>query len=266
LYVPHNMPHVPLHVSGKFKGKSKQGLYGDVIEEIDWSVGQILAALKKYGLKRNTLVIFISDNGPWLSYGNHAGSAGPLREGKGTCWEGGVRVPCIMRWPGKIPARSVCREPAMTIDIFPTIARLIDAQLPAHKIDGKDIWPVLSGERNAKSPQQAYFFYYNVGELQAVRSGRWKLILPHTYRTLAGRPGGTGGKPTKYEQVKIDVALYDLEKDIGETTNVAGQHPEVVKRLEVLVEQCRDDLGDALTKRTGKNVREPGSIAATAGP
>jgi arylsulfatase len=261
LYVPHNMPHVPLHVSEKFYGKSQQGMYGDVIEEIDWSVGQILAALKKHKLERDTLVMFITDNGPWLSYGDHAGSAGPLREGKGTCWEGGVRVPCIMRWPGKIPARSVCREPAMTIDILPTIAKLIDAKLPTHKIDGKDIWPLMSGDRKAKRPHEALFFYYNTNELQALRSGRWKLILPHTYRTLAGKPGGTGGKPSKYEQVKIGMTLYDLEKDIGETTDVADQHPEVVARLSALVEQCRDDLGDALTKRQGKGVREPGRVA-----
>ena len=261
LYVPHNMPHVPLHVSGKFYGKSKQGMYGDVIEEIDWSVGQILDELKRHNLERDTLVMFITDNGPWLSYGDHAGSAGPLREGKGTCWEGGVRVPCIMRWPGKIPARSICREPAMTIDILPTIAGLIDAQLPTYKIDGKDIWPLMSGDLKATSPHEALFFYYNTNELQAVRNGRWKLILPHTYRTLAGRPGGTGGKPTKYEQVKIDTALYDLEKDVGETTNVADQHPDVITRLTVLVEQCRDDLGDALTKRQGNGVREPGRVA-----
>src|SRR5205807_2089366 len=127
LYVPHSMPHVPLHVSDKFKGKSQQGLYGDVIMEIDWSVGQILAALKKHGLDEQTLVIFTSDNGPWLSYGDHAGSAGPLREGKGTTWDGGQREPCLMRWPGKIPAGAVCREPAMTIDLLPTLAKLAGA-------------------------------------------------------------------------------------------------------------------------------------------
>src|SRR5205085_5394815 len=137
LYVPHSMPHVPLHVSEKFKGKSKQGLYGDVIMEIDWSDGQILAALKEHGLDENTLVLFSSDNGPWLSYGNHAGSAGKLREGKGTTWEGGVRVPFIAHWPGKIPAGRTCTEPAMTIDLVPTIAKLTGAKLPDHKIDGK---------------------------------------------------------------------------------------------------------------------------------
>ena len=158
LYVPHNIPHVPLHVSDKFKGKSAQGLFGDVIEEIDWSVGQILDALKKHRLEKNTLVIFSSDNGPWLAYGNHAGSALPLREGKGTCWDGGVRVPFIARWPGKIPKASVCQEPAMTIDILPTVAKLVGADLPKHKIDGLDIWPLLSGKPKAKNPHDAYFF------------------------------------------------------------------------------------------------------------
>src|SRR5207302_359932 len=139
LYVAHNMPHVPLHVSDKFKGKSRQGLYGDVIMEIDWSVGQILAALKRQGLDEQTLVLFTSDNGPWLSYGNHAGSAGPLREGKGTTWEGGMREPCIVRWPGQIPAGRVCPDPWMTIDVLPTIVRLSGAELPPLPIDGKDV-------------------------------------------------------------------------------------------------------------------------------
>ena len=165
LYVAHNMPHVPLHVSDKFKGKSRQGLYGDVIEEIDWSVGQIVSALSKNGLDERTLVIFTSDNGPWLSYGNHAGSAGPLREGKGTCWQGGVCEPFIARWTGKIPPGHVCNEPAMTIDLLPTIAGLVGAELPQRKIDGLDIWPLLAGEPAAKCPHDAYYFYYANNEL-----------------------------------------------------------------------------------------------------
>src|SRR5262249_909147 len=177
LYVPHAMPHVPLHVSNKFKGKSKQGLYGDVIMEIDWSVGEILAALKKHDLDSNTLVIYTSDNGPWLAFGNHAGSAGPLREGKMTTWEGGVRMPCIMRWPGKIPGGSVCREPVMSIDILPTMGKLAGAELPKLPIDGLDIWPLISGKPGARSPHEALYFYW-FNHLQAVRSGRWKLHLP----------------------------------------------------------------------------------------
>ena len=263
LYVAHNMPHVPLHVSDKFKGRTQRGLFGDVIEEIDWSVGQILAALRRNGLDENTWVIFTSDNGPWLSYGNHAGSAYPLREGKGTNWEGGTRTPCIMRWPGKIPAGQECRDMLMTIDLFPTIAKLIGAQPPAHAIDGLDVWPLISGAPGAKNPHDAYWFYYEVNQLQAVTTGdgRWKLQLPHTYTTLGGRPGGHGGTPAKYEPRKlIKAELYDLVADISETTDVAAQHPDLVQRLEAVAEQARNELGDALTKRVGKGQREPGRV------
>jgi len=258
------MPHVPLFVSDKFKGKTKRGLYGDVLEEIDWSVGQVMAALRKNHLDRDTFFIFASDNGPWLSYGNHAGSAGPLREGKGTVWDGGVREPCIMRWPGKIPAHTVTDEPAMTIDIFPTIARLIGADLPPHKIDGKDIWPLIAGEPGAKSPQEAYYFYYNVNDLLAIRQGPWKLYVPQEYRSLNGRPGGTNGIPGKYEMLKTDLALYDMHKDISEKTNVAGAHPDVVKYLQKLLGGIRADLGDDLSMAKGSGRRPPGRVASAA--
>jgi arylsulfatase A-like enzyme len=254
------MPHVPLFVSDKFRGKTKQGLYGDVIGEIDWSVGQILGALKRNGLDEKTLVLYASDNGPWLSYGDHAGRADPLREGKGTTWEGGVRVPGIMRWPGKIPAGSVCKEPVMTIDILPTMAGLIGARLPEHKIDGLDVWPLVAGKSGAKSPHESFALYYRRNELQAVMSGKWKLYFPHSYRTLDGRPGGTGGKPVSYSQKKTGLALYNLEQDVSETRNLADQHPDIVKRLQAYGEQYRADLGDALTKRKGAGVREPGRI------
>ncbi len=260
LYVPHSMPHVPLFVSDKFSGKTSRGTYGDVIAEIDWSVGQILDALDRHNLAERTLVIFTSDNGPWLSYGNHSGSAGALREGKGTTFEGGVRVPCIMRWPGQIPADSSCDEPAMTIDVLPTVAKLLGVPLkPGVLIDGRDIGPLLRGEAAARSPHEALFFYWD-RELQAVRSGRWKLHLPHAYRTLVGSVAGADGKPGPYKQGKIELSLYDLEADIGEEQNVADKHPEVVERLLKLVEQARDDLGDSLTNREGKNRREPGKL------
>jgi arylsulfatase A len=261
LCVTPNMPHVPLYVSGKFKGKSEGGLYGDVIMEIDWAVGEILAALRKNGLDENTLVIFTSDNGPWLSYGNHSGSAGPLREGKGTTFDGGHREPFIARWPGKIPAGTVCDEPAMTIDLFPTIARLTGAKLPAHKIDGLDIWPLLAGESGAKNPHDAYFFYYNQNELQAVRSGEWKLFFAHKSRSMEGQAPGKDGIPGKYRMLPIDPALYNMKDDIGESNNLASTNPEIVKRLTALAEQARADLGDRLTGRAGSGRREPGRAA-----
>src|SRR5206468_2361044 len=170
LHPAHNMPHVPLHVSDKFRGKTKRGLYGDVIEEIDWSVGEVMKTLKENGLEENTLIIFTSDNGPWLSYGDHAGSAYPLREGKGTCWEGGTREPCIMRWPGKIPSGTENSNMLMTLDLFPTIAHIVGAPLPEHPIDGLDIWPLIAGEKGAKNPHSSYWFYYEVNQLQAVVS------------------------------------------------------------------------------------------------
>ncbi len=264
LYVPHAMPHVPLFVSEKFKGRSKAGLFGDVIMELDWSVGQILAALKQQGLDQRTLVIFTSDNGPWLLYGNHAGSARPFREGKGTMFEGGVRVPCIARWPGKIPAGTTCPELTATIDILPTLARLAGAELPNDRtIDGRDIWPLLAGEPGARTPHEAYYYYWG-GELQAVRSGTWKLHFPHSYPQP--QPPGGNGKPGKYAQLRIDRALYDLATDIAETTDVAAQHPDVVARLEALAEQARADLGDTATKRGGRGVREPGRLAESPRP
>ncbi|MBS0266049.1 MAG: sulfatase [Planctomycetes bacterium] len=262
LYLAHNMPHVPLFTSEEFKGKSLQGPYGDVIEEIDWSVGQILSALKNNNIDQETLVIFTCDNGPWLSYGSHAGSAGPLREGKGTTFEGGVRVPFLARWPGKIPAGAVCREPAMTIDLFPTIARLIGAPLVDHqvngrKIDGLDIWPLLSGQPQAQSPHEVLYFYW-LNRLDAVRSGRWKLHVPHEYPRVI-QPGAAG-KPGQMETRRTELALYDLIEDPGERNSLAGPHPDVVARLQSYVESARADLGDSATQRTGTGVRQPGRL------
>jgi len=259
VYVPHTMAHIPLYVSDKFAGKSEQGMYGDVMMEIDWSVGEILGALKRTGVDEKTLMIFTSDNGPWLSFGDHGGSAGPLREGKGTTWDGGMREPCIMRWPGKVPAGTVCRELCTAMDILPTFAELAGARLPRKRFDGHDIWPLMSGEPGAKSPYEAFYFYrYN--ELHAVRSGRWKLHFPHTYRTLAGKSGGTGGESVEYEQGQVGLELFDLCSDIGETTNVAAEHPGVVEYLQKLGEGCRADLGDSLRGVKGKGVREPGRV------
>lgn len=261
-YLAHSMPHVPLAVSEKFQGRSKQGLYGDVVMEIDWSVGQVLKALRENDLEKNTLVIFTSDNGPWLSYGEHAGSAGEFREGKGTSWEGGVRIPCIMKWPVKIPANSTSKAMLMTIDLFPTISRLVGGKLPDHKLDGLDVWPLLSGEANAKNPHDAYLFYYEQNQLQAVTSGdgHWKLMLPHSYRTLAAGPLAKGGKPSVYNQERISKPeLYDLSRDEEEKTDVSQQNPDVVRSLLELAEKARVDLGDSLSHRTGTGSRPAGT-------
>ena len=260
LYVAHPQPHVPLFVSEKFRGKSERGLYGDVIMEIDWSVGQILKALKDNGIDQKTMVVFTSDNGPWLSYGEHSGSALPLREGKGTALEGGQREPCIIRYPGKIPANTTIEIPMMTIDLLPTIAGLTNAELPEYKIDGKNIWPVITGQTTT-SPHKAYFFYYHVNELHGVRYGNWKLYFPHTYRTLNGREGGKNGLPVPYEHNTMqEIELYNLENDISETTNVAAENPEIVEEIKGLANNIRTQLGDKLMNISGSEVRPVGSI------
>lgn len=260
LYVPHAMCHVPLFVSDKFRGKSEQGLFGDVIQEIDWSVGQIVATLDRLKLADNTLVIFTSDNGPWLTYGNHAGITSGLREGKGTSWDGGVRVPCVMRWPGKIPAGDVCSEPAMTIDILPTLAKLAGADLPKLPIDGLNIWPLISGQAKAKTPHEALYFYW--GEhLQAVRSGGWKLHFPHSYISTDPSNVGGDGKPGKPANKQTELALFDLVTDRSETKNVATANADVVARLTTLADKMRADLGDSATKLKGRGVRPAGTLA-----
>lgn len=259
LYLANSMPHVPLYTSGRIKDAA--GLYAEVIEEIDGSVGEVLKALEETGAAENTLVIFTSDNGPWLNYGTHSGTAGPLREGKGTVWEGGVRVPFIAKWPGKIPAGSVGKEPMMTIDVLPTIAGIIDAKLPEKPIDGLDVLPILTAKPEAKNPHEAYYFYYKQNELQAVLSGDWKLYLPHEYRTLNGQKGGEEGNPVNYEQKRIvEPELYNVATDIGETKNVSAENPEIVKRLLADAEKAREQLGDSLTNRKGAAVRGPGTI------
>jgi arylsulfatase A-like enzyme len=267
LYVAHTMPHVPLAVSERFRGTTRRGLYGDAVAEVDWSTGEILAALKKYGLEQDTLVMFLSDNGPWLVYGNHGGSATPLREGKTTTWEGGTRVPFIARWPGHIPAGSVCREMAMSIDLLPTVATLIGAKLPDHPIDGLDIWPLLACEHGVTNPHEAYFFYgipfgvWSGAELESVRTRDWKLILPHAYRTLGGHKPGMDGWPGEYlKQPLAEPELYDMRHDIAETHNVASEHPDVVRQMLELAERCRADLGDTTLDRKGSGVRDPGRL------
>lgn len=257
LYMPFNMPHVPIYASEKFKGSTGQGLFADVVAEIDWSVGEVISTLQRHGLSERTLVLFTSDNGPWLSYGNHAGSAGPLREGKGTTWEGGQREPTIAYWPGQIPAGSVSDEVAGTIDVLPTLTHLAGAALPAQKIDGKNIWPLLSRD-DATSPHEAYYYYWGK-ELHAVRSGPWKLHFPHAYRSLKGEPG-KDGQPGPYVERQCGLELYNLNEDIGESNNVAAKHPEVVGQLQKLADKIRGELGDALTKTEGAELRVAGKL------
>ncbi len=225
LYLPHTMPHVPLFASEKFKDTSARGLYGDVIEEIDWSVGRILQTLKETGVDDNTLVVYTSDNGPWLSKGRNGGCALPLRDGKFTTWEGGMREPCIMRWPGKVPAGTACSEVAATIDVLPTFAKLAGAKVPDDRIiDGRDIWPLICGQSGARSPHRAYFFRDN-----AVRCGKWKLHLK-------------GRDTVKRRPDQVFPALYDLSADISEDHNVAAEHPQVVQRLRKLILEHRAEI------------------------
>ena len=260
LYIAHPQPHVPLYVSDKFKGKSKRGLYGDVIMEIDWSVGQVLACLKENNLDDNTIVIFTSDNGPWLNYGDHAGSAKPLREGKGTALEGGQREPCIIRYPKKIKPKGVIDVPMMAIDVLPTIAELTGAKLPENKIDGKSVWDIWTGDSD-QSPHEAYYFYYHVNELHGIRYGKWKLYFPHKYRTLNGRKGGENGLPVAYDYNTIDeIKFYDLSNDISETTDVAADNPEIVEKIKSLGNKIRTELGDKLTGKVGRGNRSIGKV------
>lgn len=260
VYLPHSMPHVPIAASSKFKGKSKQGTYGDVLMEIDWSVGEIMKALKENGLDKNTVVIFTSDNGPWLNYGNHAGSSGGLREGKGNSFEGGQRVPCIVRWKGITPEGLVCNKLTSTIDLLPTIAKICGTKLPTHKIDGVNILPLLKGDMEA-TPRRYFYYYYRRNNLEAVRRDDWKLVLPHEGRSYEGQVPGNDGFPGKApENIPFPLALYDLRRDPAERYDVKETYPEILAELQKVAEEAREDLGDDLTKRTGKNVRKSGVV------
>ena len=282
LYLPQVMPHVPIFASAEFQGRSPHGVYGDVIEELDASVGEIFTTLARLNLDENTLVIFFSDNGPWRSYGEHAGSPGPFREGKLTCFEGGVRVPCLMRWSGHIPAGRVSDAPFMSIDLMPSLTELVGGKASERKLDGHSILPFLLGRADGAVPDEPLFFYAG-SELHAVRSGAWKLHFPHPYITTRGEPG-KGGKPSewgRYESLSITqssidgiasrhggkveqlpLSLYDLSADPGETENVADAHPEVVARLTELASPIRAELGDSLTGAVGNEVRDAGRVEA----
>lgn len=238
LYFAYHMPHTPLFASDKFKDKSQMGIYGDAVEELDWSVGEILAALKRHGLEDNTVVLFTSDNGAVRPESN-----APLRGRKNTTWEGGMRVPCIVRWPGRVPKNKTTSEMASVMDVLPTFAKMSGASLK-RPVDGRDISQVMM--QNGKSPHEA-LFYYRDERLQAVRDRRWKIHMYAEEWTAEDRARTKGPQ------------LFDLQNDIGETSDVASKHPDIVKRLEELAEAKREDLGDASQNRKGRNVRPVGT-------
>lgn len=253
LYLAQPMPHIPLAVSDKFKGKSGMGIFGDVIMELDWSLGQVMKALDETGQAKNTLLIVASDNGPWLNYGDNAGSSGGFREGKATTFEGGTRVPLLMRWPGKLQAGSINSHLMTNMDLLPTIAAATGATLPKNKIDGINFLPsLLAGSHT--SPREVFYYYHGKDDLEAVRYKNWKLVLPHrssSYHLLHGA-NGNGGKILK---IDVPLALYDLAHDPGEEYDVQQLHPDIVAKIQALANEAREDLGDGLTGKVGKNVR-----------
>ncbi len=239
IYLPHAMPHNPVHSSDAFRGKSANKGYGDCVEEIDFTTGQILASLKQNGIDDKTLVIFTSDNGASRSFG---GSNLPLSGWKGSTMEGGMREPCIMRWPGRIPAGTACDEIASTLDILPTVAKLAGTNAPSDRIiDGRDIWPLMCSQKGAKSPHEAFYYYWE-DQLQAVRSGRWKLVLPFEKKKR------NWGKP----EPNMPLQLFDLNADIAEKNSLADQHPEIVEKLMVYIRKARADLGDQQMQGAGQ--------------
>ena len=253
LYLAHTAVHVPLHPGPDFRGKSHNGTYGDWVEEADASAGRVLDTLRELKLAENTLVIFSSDNGPWLIQGKDGGTAGPLRGGKGGTYEGGMREPTIAWWPGHIAPGSSCDAVAGEIDLLPTIVKLAGGSVPAdRKIDGADIAPLLLGQ-STQSPRAAQY-YFDGNRLEAVRSGPWKLaIVRQQERT---RASGEAKPPTPKEP--FTPRLYNLDSDIGETKDVAADHPDVVERLQKLVAEMDADLGKI---KRGPGVREPGIVA-----
>ncbi len=245
LYIAHPQPHVPLFVSEDFTNITGKGLYADVVTEIDYSVGRIITYLEENDLSDNTILVFTSDNGPWLSYGDHSGSSGIYREGKGTTWEGGVRVPSIIKFPNGLKP-SIIDEPVMAIDWMPTFANITKSKLSQNKIDGKDIWPLLSGEVD-QTPHKKLYFYYRVNELHSIRMNEWKIQFSRTYRSLNGREGGKDGVPVKYDMNLIENnELYNLSSDPEEKINVYDRFPEIAKKMEKLGEEARIELGDNL--------------------
>lgn len=246
IYLPHAMTHNPLHAGDLFRGKSANGIYGDAVEEIDWSTGEILKTLQETGLDEKTLLIFTSDNGAAEPFG---GSNLPLSGWKGSTLEGGMREPCLMRWPGVIPPGMVCHEVATTMEILPTIARLVSWKFRGRRIiDGKDMFDLMT-RPDTKSPRKV-FYYYMLDQLQAVRSGKWKLHLPLDSVYIRVSRGDFGG--SRHMQ------LVDLEKDIQEKNDLSAGHPDVAEKLMKLADKARKELGDL--NSPGTKVRNPGLV------
>ncbi|RDV17229.1 arylsulfatase [Pontibacter diazotrophicus] len=258
LYLAHPMPHVPLAASDKFRGKSKIGLFGDVILELDWSLGEVLKVLDQEKIADNTLLIVTSDNGPWLNFGDNAGSSGGFKEGKSTSWEGGTRVPMLVRWPGKVEAAGVNSQLMTNMDLLPTIMAATGAPLPEKKIDGMNFLPVLLGKAD-EGPREVLYYYFGKNNLEAIRYRNWKLVLPHPSNTYAALHGKEG-TPGKIARVQVPTALYNLSHDAGEDYDVQELYPEVVAQIMLLAEEARKDLGDDLTNRVGENVRKPAML------
>ncbi|MSR75076.1 MAG: hypothetical protein EXS14_06380 [Planctomycetes bacterium] len=236
VYLPHPMPHTPLAASAAFRGSTGRGLYADVLAELDASVGAILTTLDECGVADNTLVMLASDNGPWLQMGTHSGSAGPLREGKGTTFDGGVRVPFIARWPGHIPEGTVCHTPFGAVDLCPTLAQIAGVQLDVEKLDGRSALPLLLNPTRADSPSDSYAFYYDGPKFRSLRRGAWKLHVPHESRSLEGvGKAGVDGMPGTYGTQQVGLELYKIESDVGERQQVQAAHPDVVRELQAVV-------------------------------
>lgn len=260
LYLAHSMTHVPIAASKKFRGTSEQGLFGDVMHEIDDSMGQILQTLKDNGISDNTIVIFTSDNGPWLNFGNHNGSSGGFREGKGASWEGGQRVPCIISWPGKIKEGRINNYLTSSMDIFATIADLTNYSDNPQKIDGISFLAQINDPKAPESRTSMYY-YYNQNDLEAVRYKNWKLVLPHKSRSYEGILPGNDGFGGQYKELEVkSMELYDLRRDPSERYNIIDQNPEIVEKLLEIADEARRDLGDNLTKSEGNNRRPLGRI------
>lgn len=238
LYLAHMYVHLPIYAPDRFLRESKNGTYGAAVAGLDWAASVIMHEIRELGLDEDTLIIFTSDNGSNM-LGKY-GSNGPLRGTKGTTWEGGQRVPCIMRWPSKISNGKVCRELTTSMDLYPTLASIAGAEIPHDRIiDGKNIGPLIFSDTHVPSPHHA-FFYYNGNNLEAVRSGNWKLH-------------------SRKDETAIE-ELYDLNSDVGEQNNLFVKNPEIIEELNVLLDQCREDIGDASTGKTGRNKRPVGRV------